>query len=119
MVWNSQSHSWVFSWRRASFSSDEFRPRRSAAVFGFDGRFHFSSMVVDALATAAGLLGLLSDGAVGSCRNARRHWRSNQSRVWCAWGWVLCVLVWLTTPHLRSIPSNIKGLLVESCQVST
>ena len=45
---------------------EEFRPRSSAAMFGLDGRFHFLSMIVDALATAAGLLGPLSDGAHGS-----------------------------------------------------
>jgi hypothetical protein len=38
---------------------EEFRPCRSAAVFGLDGRFHFFSMVVDGLPTAADLLGLL------------------------------------------------------------
>ena len=41
-------------------------PRRSAAVFGLDGRFHLFGMVVDGLAAAAGLLGLLCDGAVAA-----------------------------------------------------
>ncbi len=60
MVWNSQSHSWLFSRLEGFVSPDQFcLACRSAAVFGLDGRFHLLSMVVDALPTAAGLLGLL------------------------------------------------------------
>ncbi len=50
---------------------DEFRPRRSATVFGLDGSTYLLGMVIDALAAAARVLGLLSDSAVGT-REARR-----------------------------------------------
>ena len=66
--------------------SDEFRPRRSAAVFGLDGRTDLMGVVIDALAAAACFLGLLSDSAAET-REARRGIGDPTTEdLWCAWG---------------------------------
>ena len=66
MVWHSQSQSWAFSRRRASFSADQLLSGGSAAVLGLDGGQDLLGMIVDALSATAGLLGLLGDRAVGA-----------------------------------------------------
>ena len=109
MVWNSHSQSWVFSLSEGFDSRDQLRPSRSAAMFGLDGRFHLLGMVVDALAAAAGISGFLGYGAVGS-RQARGGIGDPVNEGYGAHGdGSSCVRVRSTTPHLRSIPSNIKA----------
>jgi hypothetical protein len=46
--------------------SDQFVRRGPAAVVGLDGGQDLAGVIVGALATATGLLGLLGDGAVGA-----------------------------------------------------
>src|SRR5262249_45697903 len=98
---------------------EELLPGGSAGVLGRDGRQDFAGMVVDALAAATGLLGLLGGrapvaaeprGGIGD-PTAKRYGAHRDGSSW--------VCERSTTASMRSIPQRIKRVVVQSGQVST
>ena len=92
---------------------------RSAAVFGLDGRFHLVSMVVDGLPMQSACRACVVTEPRGPLKRAAAlaiQLRKGSLHMGVG---PLCVGVWYTTTHLRSIPSNIKSLLAKSGQVSS
>src|SRR5262249_33158886 len=99
---------------------DQFLSGGSAAVLGLDSSQDLVGMIVDALAAAAGLLGLRGDRAVGAQETSGRIGDPTNKRYGAHGGGSSGVwTVGSKIAIMRSIPSNIKRVLAESCQVSS